>query len=175
MAFVCHMLAFQHLHPTWLWRCSGFGALHRTPMSSQDNTEWPTDGERLNYVCNPRSLMEGTETLCPHATILNHRWLSGTRSLLLSGKPDEGMHLFPFYTRMHGDWLRYAKSTCQYSLAFSLKVRDDWGFQINSLCRHDIMSPFPPSRNEGYIHNRDILFGNIIWYYIKYWYLKNKH
>ncbi len=34
---------------------------------------------RLGYVRNPRSLMEGTETLCPHATILNHRWLPGTR------------------------------------------------------------------------------------------------
>ncbi len=35
------------------------------------------------------------------------------------------MHLSPIYTRVHGEWLRYAKSTNQYSLAFSLKVRDD--------------------------------------------------
>ncbi len=35
--------------------------------------------KRLGYVRNPRSLMEGTETLCPHATILNHCWLPGTR------------------------------------------------------------------------------------------------
>ncbi len=100
--------------------------------------------------------MEGTETLCPHATILNHRWLPGTRSRLLSGKPDEWMHLSPFYTRMHGEWLRYANSTSQYSLAFSL-YRDDWGFQVNPLCRHDITSPFPPSGNEGYVRNRDVL------------------
>ncbi len=53
-------------------------------------------------------------------------------------KSDEWMHLSPLYTRMHGEWLRYAKSTSQYSLAFSLKVRDDWGFQVNPLCRHDI-------------------------------------
>ncbi len=52
---------------------------------------------------------------------------------LLSVKPDEWMHLS----------LRYAKFTSQYSLAFSLKVRDDWGFQVNPLCRHDITSPFP--------------------------------
>ncbi len=107
--------------------------------------------ERLGYVRNPRSLME----LCPHATILNHRWLPGTRSRLLSGKPDEWMHLSPFYTRMYGEWLRYANSTSQYSLAFSL-YRDDWGFQVNPLCRHDITSPFPPSGNEGYVRNRDV-------------------
>ncbi len=82
--------------------------------------------------------------------------LPGTRSRLLSGKPDEWMHLSPLYTRMHGEWLRYAKSTSQYSLAFSLKVRDDWGFQVNPLCHHDITSPFPPSGNEGYVRNRDV-------------------
>ncbi len=53
-------------------------------------------------------------------------------------KSDEWMHLSPFYTRMHGEWLRYAKFTSQYSLAFSLKVRDDWGFQVNPLCHHNI-------------------------------------
>ncbi len=37
-----------------------------------------------------------------------------------------------------------------------LLVRDDWGFQVNPLCRHDITSPFPPSGNEGYVRNRDV-------------------
>ncbi len=37
-----------------------------------------------------------------------------------------------------------------------LLVRDDWGFQVNPLCCHDITSPFPPSGNEGYVRNRDI-------------------
>ncbi len=37
-----------------------------------------------------------------------------------------------------------------------LLVRDDWGFQVNPLCRHDITSPFPPSENEGYVRNRDV-------------------
>ncbi len=36
-----------------------------------------------------------------------------------------------------------------------LLVRDDWGFQVNPLCRHDITSPFPPSGN-GYVRNRDV-------------------
>ncbi len=39
-----------------------------------------------------------------------------------------------------------------------LLVRDDWGFQVNPLCRHDIASPFPPSGNEGYVRNRDVLW-----------------
>ncbi len=38
-----------------------------------------------------------------------------------------------------------------------LLVRDDWGFQVNPLCRHDITSPFPPSGNEGYVRNRDVI------------------
>ncbi len=37
---------------------------------------------------------------------------------------------------------------------FSL-VRDDQGFQVNPLCRHDITSPFPPSGNGGYVRNLD--------------------
>ncbi len=40
---------------------------------------------------------------------------------------------------------------------FSL-VRDDRGFQVNPLCRHDITSPFPPSGNGGYVHNLDVSF-----------------
>ncbi len=36
----------------------------------------------------------------------------------------------------------YARGVAQVckkiSLAFFLKVRDDWGFQVNPLCRHDI-------------------------------------
>ncbi len=99
--------------------------------------------------------MEGTETLCPHATILNHRWVSGTHSWLLSLKPDQWMHLSPIYTRVHGEWLRYANSTSQFHWRFLL-VRDDWAFQVNPLCRHDITSPFPPSGNEGYVRNRDV-------------------
>ncbi len=58
-------------------------------------------------------------------------------SRLLSVKPNEWMHLSPFYTRMHGEWLRYAKSTSQFHWRFLL-VRDVRGFQVNPLCRQDI-------------------------------------
>ncbi len=76
-------------------------------------------------------------------------------SRLLSVKPNEWMHLSPFYTRMHGEWLRYAKSTSQFHWRFLL-VRDVRGFQVNPLCRHDITSPFPPSGNGGYVCNLDV-------------------
>ncbi len=48
-----------------------------------------------------------------------------------------------------------------------LLVRDDWGFQVNPLCRHDITSPFPPSGNEGYVRNRDVL-STLHWLSIKH-------
>ncbi len=76
-------------------------------------------------------------------------------SRLLSVKPNEWMHLSPFYTRMHGEWLRYAKSTSQFIGVFSL-VRNVRGFQVNPLCRHDITSPFPPSGNGGYVRNLSV-------------------
>ncbi len=82
-------------------------------------------------------------------------------SRLLSVKPNEWMHLSPFYTRMHGEWLRYAKSTSQFHCRFLL-VRDVRGFQVNPLCRHDITSPFPPSGNGGYVRNLDVLLQHLI-------------
>ncbi len=81
-------------------------------------------------------------------------------SRLLSVKPNEWMHLSPFYTRMHGEWLRYAKSTSQFNWRFLL-VRDVRGFQVNPLCHHDITSPFPPSGNGGYVRNLDVLSCNV--------------
>ncbi len=82
-------------------------------------------------------------------------------SRLLSVKPNEWMHLSPFYTRMHGEWLRYAKSTSQFHWRFLL-VRDVRGFQVNPLCRHDITSPFPPSGNGGYVRNLDVILPILI-------------
>ncbi len=43
-------------------------------------------------------------------------------------------------------------------------VRDDRGFQVNPLCRHNITSPFPPSGNGGHVRNLDIL-GKCIKYF----------
>ncbi len=38
-------------------------------------------------------------------------------------KSNEWMHLSPFYTRMHGEWLRYAKSTSQFHWRFLFSQR----------------------------------------------------
>ncbi len=70
-------------------------------------------------------------------------------------KSNEWMHLSPFYTRMHGEWLRYAKSTSQFHWCFLL-VRDVWGFQVNPLCRHDI------TRSDRQIGNLKLLLNEII-------------
>ncbi len=51
--------------------------------------------------------------------ILETSW----RLLLLSVKPNQWMHLSPFYTRMHGEWLRYAKSTSQFHWRYLLSQR----------------------------------------------------
>ncbi len=47
----------------------------------------------------------------------------------------------------HG--LMYAKSTSQYSLAFSLKVSGDWGFQVNSLNVPTCNVSVPSIREQG--------------------------
>ncbi len=77
---------------------------------------------------------------------------------------NEWMHLSPIYTRVHREWLRYAKSTSQYSLAFSLKVRDDWGSQVNPLCCHDITRSDRQIGNlhYGYSASTRILVINIV-------------
>ncbi len=51
-------------------------------------------------------------------------------------KSNQWMHMLPFYTRMHGEWLRYAKSTSQFHWRFLLSQR--WSGQVNPLCHHDI-------------------------------------
>ncbi len=76
-------------------------------------------------------------------------------SRLLSVKPNEWMHLLPFYIRMHGSGPDMQNPLANFIGIFSL-VRDVRGFQVNPLCRHDITSPFPPSGNRGYVRNLDV-------------------
>ncbi len=53
-------------------------------------------------------------------------------------KSNEWMHLSPFYTRMHGEWLRYAKSTSQFHWHFLFSQRCSGLPGKSPLCRHDI-------------------------------------
>ncbi len=64
-----------------------------------------------------------TETLseAPGATILKPSLGARDTFSAPQRKPDEWMYLSLIYTRVHGEWLRYAKTTSQYSLPFSLK------------------------------------------------------
>ncbi len=77
-------------------------------------------------------------------------------------KSNEWMHLSPFYTRMHGEWLRYAKSTSQFHWRFLL-VRDVRGFQVNPLCRHDI------TRSDRQIGNRHYSCFQLLTSIVQYW------
>ncbi len=88
--------------------------------------------------------MRGTPLIAPLRQPGNKTKMNGfveISTLLIHSAPkqksNEWMHLSPFYTRMHGEWLRYAKSTSQFHWRFLL-VRDVQGFQVNPLCRHDI-------------------------------------
>ncbi len=53
------------------WKGKLLWCFGRDPNSSviRRDSEWPTERERLGYVCNPRSLKEGTETSRPVATV----------------------------------------------------------------------------------------------------------
>ncbi len=74
-------------------------------------------------------------------------------SRLLSIKPNEWMHLSPFYTRMHGEWLRYAKSTSQFH----------WRFLFSQRCSGlPVKSPMSPSGNGGYVRNLDVLLSSVL-------------
>ncbi len=69
-------------------------------------------------------------------------------SRLLSVKPNQWMHL-------SGSGMQ--SPLANFIGVFSL-VRDDRGFQVNPLCRHDITFPFPPSGIGGYVRNLDVTF-----------------
>ncbi len=76
-------------------------------------------------------------------------------SRLLSVKPNQWMHLSPFIPVCTGNGSGMQNPLANFIGVFSL-VRDDRGFQVNPLCRHDITSPFPPSGNGSYVRNLDV-------------------
>jgi len=103
---------------------SGCGAFHGPLMYPGITRSDRHIGNVSVYICNP----QGTETLCPHATTSNHRWLPETNSQLFSIKPDEWTHLLPIYTRMHGEWLSMQNSLAKFLWRFLL-IREDSGSQ----------------------------------------------
>ncbi len=83
-------------------------------------------------------------------------------SRLLSVKPNQWMHHepLPMHTGIKrrqvypvANFANFANFVGVFSL-----VREDRGFQVNPLCRHDITSPYPPSGNEGYVRKLVVNF-----------------
>ncbi len=117
---------------------------------------------RLGYVCNPRSLREGTETSRRMTDELGSR----QRDLSTSSVTK----------RANGHWHAIIASSCRWSqreykrqpvhrinhvFAEEPSRRPGRPAVVQQLWRRDVTSPFPPSGNEGYIRNRDVPFQSV--------------
>ncbi len=109
-------------------RGSSCGALVGIPISSviRRDSEWPTERERLGYVCNPRSLKEGTETSRPVATVA-----VPPLSCRVSGSAPQRKHELMQCTccllYSHGDQRQLdAMIACQCPLARLVTLEVDW-------------------------------------------------
>ncbi len=118
--------------------------------------------KRLGYVCNPRSLKEGTETSRRMTDELGSR----QRDLSTSSVTK----------RANGHWHAIIASSCRCSqreykrqpvhrinhvFAEEPSRRPGRPAVVQQLWRRDVTSPFPPSGNEGYIRNRDVPFQSV--------------
>ncbi len=118
--------------------------------------------KRLGYVCNPRSLREGTETSRRMTDELGSR----QRDLSTSSVTK----------RANGHWHAIIASSCRWSqreykrqpvhrinhvFAEEPSRRPGCPAVVQQLWRRDVTSPFPPSGNEGYIRNRDVPFQSV--------------
>ncbi len=118
--------------------------------------------ERLGYVCNPRSLKEGTET----SRRMTDELRSRQRDLSTSSVTK----------RANGHWHAIIASSCRWSqreykrqpvhrinhvFAEEPSRRPGRPAVVQQLWRRDVTSPFPSSGNEGYIRNRDVPFQSV--------------
>ncbi len=116
-----------------------------------------TEREHLGYVCNPRSLKEGTEMYVSSPQSLNLRCMAKSLTLLLTGK--ENMRHTCCSLNIHAitqnSCCNYRMPMCIGSFSYTrsrLVSQSDPQF-VGQFRR---TSPFPPSGNEGYISNQDI-------------------
>ncbi len=113
--------------------------------------------ERLGYVCNPRSLKEGTETSRPVATAPVPPLSGRAPARLLS--ENLNMRAPAAYLCSRCDQRQLdAIIACQCALARLVYTRSGLVSLSDIPIRRssDVTSPFPPSGNEGYIRNRDV-------------------
>ncbi len=118
--------------------------------------------ERLGYVCNPRSLKEGTETSRRRTDELGSRL---ERPIHFECKLNEPMHIGMrlLHPAAADHSVSINRQQVQHIFRFSLRSRagarplsggtGPW--------RRDVTSPFPPSGNEGYIRNRDVPYQSV--------------
>ncbi len=124
----------------------------RDPNSSvtRRDSEWPTERKCLGYVCNPHSLKEGTETSCTLAMAGSPAWLLSENLnmcctcclfiLMLWSATVGSNNLMPMCI-----------GSFSYTRSGLVSISE-----IPIRRSPYVTSPFPPSRNEGYIRNQDI-------------------
>ncbi len=76
--------------------------------------------ERLSYVCNPRSLKEGTEMSRPVATASVPPLSGRVTGSAPQRKPEYVLHLLPTYSHA------VISSSCQCALALLVTLEVDW-------------------------------------------------
>ncbi len=106
-----------------LWGMWAVVRVHRLhdwapPECGQHAAIWITSVICSFRICPGESLLRWTPLTAPWCQPgTNKRWkaIVEISTLLIHSAPkqksDEWMHLSPFYTHMHGEWLRYTKST----------------------------------------------------------------
>ncbi len=120
--------------------------------------------KRLGYVCNPRSLKEGTETSRRRTDELGSRL---ERPIHFECKLNEPMHIGMrlLHPAAADHSVSINRQQVQRIFRFSLRSRAEPGpgrsAVVQEPWRRDVTSPFPPSGNEGYIRNRDVPYQSV--------------
>ncbi len=150
--------SFASTTPFLITKRMSFILVHR----DLTNLRYNYNKYRLGYVCNPRSLKEGTETSRRMTDELGSR----QRDLSTSSVTK----------RANGHWHAIIASSCRWSqreykrqpvhrinhvFAEEPSRRPGRPAVVQQLWRQDVTSPFPPSGNEGYIRNRDVPFQSV--------------
>ncbi len=121
-------------------------------------------GERLGYVCNPRSLKEGTETSRRRTDELGYRL---ERPIHFECKLKEPMHIGMRLLHPAAADHSVSINRQQVQRIFRFSLRSRVGARPLSggtgavATGRDVTSPFPPSGNEGYIRNRDVPYQSV--------------
>ncbi len=116
--------------PTSVWRQPSLSAaLHGRQRAAQSFWCGPGIICCLSWCAQGNRWWEGLRWSHRYANQEQNKdeWLVEISTLLIHSAPkqksNQWMHLSPFCTRMHGEWLRYAKSTSQFHWRFLFSQR----------------------------------------------------